>query len=95
MQWNTQAGNITTNLRVKIDITLPALRAKNFVTWNCHVDESAKGKYNMILVRYLLTELLLNIKFSEHVIKADDGPLNWYTAPMVDLGTYLLKYLNT
>ena len=71
MQWNTQAGNITTNLRVKIDITLPALSVNNFVTWNCHVDESAKGKYNMILGRYLLTELLLNIKLSEHVIEDD------------------------
>ena len=26
MQWNTQAGNITTNLEVKIYFTLPALR---------------------------------------------------------------------
>ena len=43
MQWNTQAGNITTNLKVKIDFTLPALSATNVVTWNCHVDDSAKG----------------------------------------------------
>ena len=69
MQWNTQAGNITTDLKVKIDFTLPALRAMNVVTWNFHVDDSAKGRYDMILSRYLLTELGLNLKFSEHVIK--------------------------
>ena len=37
MQWNTQAGNITNNLKVKVDFTLPALSATNFVTWNFHV----------------------------------------------------------
>ena len=49
----------------------------------------------MILGRDLLTELGLNLKLSEHVIKLDDGPLKGSTAPMVDLGTYQFKYLNT
>ena len=44
MKWSTQAGNITTNLKVKIYYTLPALSATNSVTWNCHLDESAKGR---------------------------------------------------
>ena len=29
MQWNTQAGNITANLKVRIYFTLPALIARN------------------------------------------------------------------
>ena len=33
MQWNTHAVNITTNLKVKLDFTLPALRAVNIMTW--------------------------------------------------------------
>ena len=53
MQWNTQAGNITNNLKVKIDFTLPGISATNVVTWNCHVDDSDKGRYNMILGRYI------------------------------------------
>ena len=57
--------------------------------------ESAKSRYDMILGRDKLTELGLNLKLSEHVIKLDDGPLKGSTAPMVDLGTYQLKYLNT
>ena len=32
MQWQTQAGNITTNNKVKIDFTLPALSATDVVT---------------------------------------------------------------
>ena len=57
MQWNMQAGKITTNQKVKIDFTLPELSAKQIVTRNCHVDNSAKSRYDIILGRDLLTEL--------------------------------------
>ena len=33
MQLHTQSGNIINNLKVKIDITLPALSLTNFMTW--------------------------------------------------------------
>ena len=59
------------------------------------MDDSAKGRYNIILVQDILTELGLNLKFSEHVIKADYVPFTGSTTPMVDLGTYIFKYLNT
>ena len=48
IQWHTQAQNITTNLKFKVNFTLPALSAANVVTWNCHMDDSAKGRYDMI-----------------------------------------------
>ena len=80
MQWNIQARNITTNLKVKIGFTLPALSATNAITWNCHVYDSAKGRYDIILGRDLLTEL---------------GPFNSSTTPMVDFGTYIFQYFNT
>ena len=54
MQWHTQAVNITTNLKVKVDFISPALSATNVVTWKYHVDDSAKGIYDMILGRYQL-----------------------------------------
>ena len=65
------------------------------MTWKCKVDESAKGRYDMILGWYIWTELELNLNFSEHVIKDDDGPIKGYTTAMVDLGKYLFKYLST
>ena len=71
MQWHTQAQNIITNLKVKVDFTLPALSATNVATWECQVDDSAKGRYDMILGKCVLTELVLNLKLSEHVIEAD------------------------
>ena len=55
MQWHTQAGNVTTNLKGKIYLNLPALSATNVVTWKFYVDESSKGRYNIILGQYLLT----------------------------------------
>ena len=48
MQWHTQAVNITTNLKVKVDFILPALSATNVVMWRCHVDDSDKSSYNII-----------------------------------------------
>ena len=49
----------------------------------------------MILGWDILTELWLNLKFSEEVIEADDEPFNGSIMPMVNLGTYVFKYLNT
>ena len=49
MQCNTQARNITTNIKVKVKFALPSLIATNVVTWKCHVDDSTKGRYDIIL----------------------------------------------
>ena len=49
----------------------------------------------MILLQDILTKTGLNLKFSEHVIEADDGPLNGSTKPIFNLGTYIFKDLNT
>ena len=55
MKCHTQVDNITTNIKVQVDFTLTALSATNFVTWKCHVDDSAKGRYDNIFEQYLLT----------------------------------------
>ena len=95
MQWNTQSRNITTNIKVQVDFTIPTLSATTVMKWNCHVDESAKDRYDMILGQDLLKQLVLNIKLSKHVIKLDNGPFNGSTIPIVDIGKYLFKILNT
>ena len=55
MQCHTQTANITTNIKIKVDFTLTALNAMNAMKWKYHVDDSAKGRYDMILRRDLLT----------------------------------------
>ena len=42
IQCHTQVRNATTNLKVKLDLTLPALSATNVVKSKCHVDDSSK-----------------------------------------------------
>ena len=49
MQWHTQAGYITTNIKVHVDFTLTTISATNVGTWKCHVDDPAKSRYEMIL----------------------------------------------
>ena len=53
MQWNTQAGNITTNLKVKIYFILLTLSATNFGTWDFNVDNCSKSRCDMILGQYI------------------------------------------
>ena len=95
MQWHTQAGNITTNLKVKIDFNLPEFSLKKIVTCDFHVNDFFKSRYDMTLGRYILTALGLNLKLSEHISEADDGPLKRSTTPMIELCTYEFKDLNT
>ena len=95
MQCHMQSGNITTNLKFKIEFSLPDLSATRILTWNFHVDDSAKVRYYVVLGRDILPELVVNIKFSEHAIKEGDGPLKGFMAPMVDLGMYEFKNLDT
>ena len=95
MQWYIQAGNITPNLKVKVYLTLLTLSATNAMTWKYHVDHSPKGRYDMLFGRGILIYLRLDLNFSDHVIKATDGHLKGSKTPMVDLGTYEFKDLNT
>ena len=61
IQWNIQARNITTNIKVNIYFTLPILSAMNVVIWKCYVDDYDKGRYDMILGQDILIELVFNI----------------------------------
>ena len=69
MQWNMQSGNINNNIKVELNFNSPELSATNVVTWNSHVDKSAKGRYDMILGRDILTYLGLNLKLYYHIIE--------------------------
>ena len=57
------------------------------------MDDFAKGRYDIILGRDLLTELGSNLELSEHVIEAGDAPFSRSTTSMDHLVTYILKIL--
>ena len=48
-------GNINTNIKVSCNFNLAELIATNVVTQTCHGDDSPKGRYDMILGKYLLS----------------------------------------
>ena len=78
-----------------MEFTLTEPREKKIVMWDCHVYEYAKGRYNMIWGRYILTKVELNLKFSYHIIEVEYGPLKGLTAPLVDMGMYGYKNIST
>ena len=49
----------------------------------------------MTLGQDILKELVLNLKCSEHVVEADDGPFKGSTTSMFDFDTCMFKDLNT
>ena len=51
--------------------------------------------YYIILGQDLLTELRLNLKWSEQFVESDDGAFKGFTTTMVDLGKYIFKDINT
>ena len=65
-------------MKVEIDFTLPEFSATKIVTWGCHVDNSVKGRYNIILGICLLTKLVLSPTFmntsSKEVMELLKGP---------------------
>ena len=89
--WETQAGKFTTSKKVNVDFCLPKFSATKIVVWECHVDESTNGTYDIILGRDLLIPLGLDLKFSENVIIGGEGPYEGCSSPMVDISNYGFK----
>ena len=58
------------------------------MTCKCHIDECNNGRYDTILVRRLVTELGLDLKFSKNVILGGEGPYKGCSEPMVDVNSY-------
>ena len=58
------------------------------MTWKCHVDESTTGRNDMILDRYLLTALGLDLRFYKNFMHGGEGPYKGCSAPMVDVKNY-------
>ena len=65
------------------------------MTWECHVDDPANVIYDIILGICLLTLLGLNLKISKNAIELVDVYFKVSTSPMIDLGIYAFKDLNT
>ena len=61
---------------------------KNYDAWKCHVNDSTKRGYDIILGRYLLTAIGLDLNFSYCLIIGNEVPYEGCSAPMV----YVINY---
>ena len=63
------------------------------MTWKFHVADSTERRYDIILGRYLLTELVPDLKFSKKIIVGGDIPYEGCLAPMYGVTDYDFKPL--
>ena len=91
--WETQSGKFVTSNKVNVDFCLPEYSTTKTVSWKCRMDNKNNSRYYMILGRYLITKLRLDLNFSENIIIGDKGPYEGCSAPMVDLSNYYFKSL--
>ena len=64
------------------------------VTWECHVDNSTEFRYDMILGKELLTDLVLDLNISKHAITGGGRPHGICMAPVVDMSKFNYDSLN-
>ena len=81
----TQDGKFTTNKIGRSGLLPEEIQCKKNVTRKYHVDDSKEIRYNMIIGRDVLTALVLDFKFSKHVIIGGDGPYEGFLAYMVEV----------
>ena len=72
--WETQAGKFTNSNKVNIYFCLTEFSATKKVTCKCHMEESNKGRYDMILGRDLVTAPVLDLRFYNNAIVGREGP---------------------
>ena len=70
-----------------VDFWILESNATKRMTWKFHIDESTNGRYNMILGRYLITTLVLDLKFFDNFIIGREG----CSSTMVDVSNYGFK----
>ena len=91
--WENQAGKFTTSKKVNVDFCLPSFSAIKIVTWKFHEYESTGCIYGMILGRYPLTALGMDLKFSENFIIGGEVPYEGCSTSMVDLRNSDFTYI--
>ena len=69
--WTTPAGTLNTTYKVKTEFCIPELHDNRMITWDMHVADDL-GNYDMIIGRDVLTDLGIDLCFSDETIIWDD-----------------------
>jgi hypothetical protein len=77
--WTTPGGALKTTNSCKAQFTIPELHDNRLIEWNVHITKSL-GAYDMIIGRDVLTDLGIDIRFSNHTVSWDNHEM-----PMKDV----------
>ncbi len=77
--WTTPGGALQTSTKCKSQFTIPELHDNRLIEWNLHVTKTL-GAYDMIIGRDILTDLGIDIRFSNNTIEWDNSEI-----PMKDV----------
>ena len=56
--------------------------------WKCHVDDSTKGSYDMIVGRYILTTMVIYLNCFTNNMQCVTGTYKGCTTPMIKSNEY-------
>ena len=84
-EWQNQPGDFTTNQKVYINLCLLEFSSTKILIWEFHVDDLTKSRCDIILGRDITMDLVLDLKYSKHIIAESYGKYKGCTSHMVDL----------
>ena len=74
VKWRTQGSDFLTPHKTNVELVPPELDATKTVPWDFHVDDSQKNsQYDMIKGQDLLSEIQLDLCFSDYTIRGNGG----------------------
>ena len=88
--WTTPAGAMSTTRKCQAQFTIPELHDNRLISWDVHVTKSL-GAYDMIIGRDILSDLGINIRFSDMMIEWDGAEIPLRDS---DLGPEQTYYVN-
>ena len=77
--WTTPGGALQTTTKCQAQFTIPELHDNRLIEWDLHVAKDL-GAYDMIIGRDILTDLGIDIRFSNNTVEWDDSEI-----PMKDV----------
>ena len=72
--WTTPAGELTTSGKCKAQFTLPELHDNRLIEYDLHITPNM-GAYDMILGRDILSDLKINLQFSDNTVVWDQSSI--------------------
>ena len=85
--WTTPGGALQTTTKCQAQFTIPELHDNRLIEWDLHVTKTL-GAYDMIIGRDILTDLGIDIRFSNNTVEWDDSEIPMKDADLDEQESY-------